>query len=171
MGSSTAVFGIYMNRAQVDEAVDTLRMDGFRTAGISVLLPDQPCATDFGHETTNADDSGALGLLAGIGALAIPGFGLFIAAGPIIGSLAGADGAGGGVAGALVGLGVPEYKAKRYEGRMKSGGILLSVHCDNAECTDRAKRILDTTGAHDVASTAGTEYAASGGSMRSQVFL
>src|SRR5205814_4196578 len=98
---------------------------------------------------------GALGWLTGIGALAIPGVGPFIAAGPIMAALAGAGvvGAVGGIAGALVGVGIPEYEAKRYEGRIKSGGILLSVHCDNSEWTKKAKEILEKTGAEDVAST------------------
>jgi len=97
---------------------------------------------------------GALGWLVGVGALAIPGVGPFIAAGPIMASLAGA-GAGavtGGIVGALVGMGMPEYEAKRYEGRIKEGGILLSVHCDNHDWVKRAKRILEQTGATDVSS-------------------
>ena len=93
-------------------------------------------------------------MLAGIGALAIPGVGPFIAAGPIMGALAGigVGGAVGGLVGALVGMGIPEYEARRYEGRVKDGGILLSVHCDDSDWTSRAKRILDETGAHDVSS-------------------
>ena len=96
-----------------------------------------------------------LGWLAGIGALAIPGVGPFIAAGPIMAALAGAGvgGAVGGIVGALVGMGIPEYEAKRYEGRVKNGGILLSVHCDNSEWTKKAKQILEDTGAEDVSST------------------
>jgi hypothetical protein len=93
-----------------------------------------------------------LGWLAGIGSLAIPGVGPFIAAGPIVAALAGAGvgGAVGGITGALVGLGIPEYEAKRYEGRLAKGGILLSVHCDTSEEIDRAKKILEQTGAEDV---------------------
>ena len=168
MGKGTAVFGIYMNRFQLDEAVDTLRMDGFRTTDISALLPDNAGNKEFTHEKSSkapegaaagigagAAIGGALGLLAGIGALAVPGFGPFITAGPIMGALAGAAAIGtlGGVAGALVGLGMPEYEAKRYEGSIHNGGILLSVHCDDAEWTRRAKIILETTGAHDIAVT------------------
>jgi len=98
---------------------------------------------------------GTLGLLAGIGALAIPGVGPFIAAGPIMGALAGlgVGGAVGGLIGALVGMGIPEYEAKRYEGRIKEGGILLSVHCDTSDEIDRAKDLLKQTGAEDISST------------------
>jgi len=108
---------------------------------------------------------GALGWLAGIGALAIPGLGPFIAAGPIVGLLAGAGAGGaiGGVVGSLVGMGIPEYEAKRYEGRIKEGGILLSVHCDESEWVKRAERILEETGAEDIASSgeAAADYATS----------
>src|SRR5207249_1755127 len=102
---------------------------------------------------------GALGWLTGIGALAIPGLGPFIAAGPIMTALAGAGVGGtiGGVAGALVGLGIPEYEAKRYEGRITKGGILLSVHSDNSKWTTRAKGVLETTGAEDISSTGETK--------------
>src|SRR6185436_6071909 len=95
---------------------------------------------------------GTLGWLVGIGALAIPGLGPFIAAGPIMAALAGAGvgGAVGGLTGALIGMGIPEYEAKRYEGLIKSGGILLSVHSDNSEWTKRAKEILRRTGADDI---------------------
>ena len=96
-----------------------------------------------------------LGWLAGIGAIAIPGVGPFIAAGPIMAALAGVGvgGAVGGLAGALVGMGIPEYEAKRYEGRIKKGGFLISVHCDNSDWTSKAKKILEQTGAEDVSST------------------
>jgi hypothetical protein len=140
---------------------------GFANQDISVLFPDKQTTKEFAHEkntkapegaTTGAVAGGAvggtLGLLAGIGALAIPGLGPFIAAGPIMGLLAGA-GAGGAVGtlvGALVGMGMPEYEAKRYEGRVKDGGILLSVHCDTSEEIDRAKEILKRTGAEDISS-------------------
>ncbi len=131
---------------------------------------------DFAHEketkapegtTTGVVAGGAiggtLGLLAGIGALAIPGIGPFIAAGPIMGALAGIGSGGvvGGIIGALVGMGIPEYEAKRYEGRIKEGGILLSVHCDNSDWVRRAKDLLKQTGADDVSSTgeASADYA------------
>ncbi len=167
-GKNTAVFGIYSNRESVDRAVDTLKAAEFRNTDISVLFPDNPGTKEFAHEkntkapegaTTGAGTGallgGGLGWLAGIGALAIPGVGPFIAAGPIMAALAGAGvgGAVGGVTGALVGMGIPEYEAKRYEGRIKQGGILLSVHSDNSEWTKRAKEILERTGAQDVSST------------------
>jgi len=100
------------------------------------------------------EQSATLGLLAGIGALAIPGLGPFIAAGPIMGALAGlgAGAATGGFIGALVGMGMPEYEAKRYEGRVKDGGILVSVHCDNSEWVSRAKDVLKGSGAEDISS-------------------
>ncbi|HEY2383836.1 MAG TPA: quinol:electron acceptor oxidoreductase subunit ActD [Terriglobia bacterium] len=167
-GKNTAAFGIYTDRTSVELAVDTLKADGFRNTDISVLFPETTGTKDFATEkhtkapegaTTGAGTGvvlgGALGWLTGIGALAIPGLGPFIAAGPIMAALAGAGVGGtvGGIVGALVGLGIPEYEAKRYEGRIKSGGILLSVHCDNSEWTKRAKKILEDTGAEDVAST------------------
>jgi hypothetical protein len=168
MAKNTAVFGIYTSQIAVEEAVDALRNAGFRNTDISVLFPDNQGTKDFAHEkntkapegaTTGAGSGailgGALGWLAGIGALAIPGLGPFIAAGPIMGALAGAGagGAVGGLIGALVGMGIPEYEAKRYEGRVRQGGILLSVHADDSDWTKRAKQVLENTGAHDVSST------------------
>jgi hypothetical protein len=167
-GKNTAVFGIYATRAQAEETVDALRTAGFRNSDISALLPDNVGTKDFAHEkntkapegtatgaTTGGLLGGALGWLAGIGSLAIPGVGPLIAAGPIMGALAGVGvgGAVGGVIGALVGMGMPEYEAKRYEGRVKNGGILLSVHCDNSDWVKRAKEILKETGAEDMSST------------------
>jgi Protein of unknown function (DUF3341) len=167
-GKNTAAFGIYPNQTAVENAVDTLRANGYRNTDISVLFPENVGTKDFAHEKhTKAPEGaatgagggvvmgGALGWLAGIGALAIPGLGPFIAAGPIMAALAGAGvgAAVGGIVGALVGMGIPEYEAKRYEGRIKSGGILLSVHCDNSEWTKKAKQILEDTGADDVSST------------------
>jgi hypothetical protein len=167
-GKNTAAFGIYSTRTGVERAVDRLKTDGFRNTDISVLFPQNSGTKDFAHEKeTKAPEGatvgagggavlgGALGWLAGIGALAIPGLGPFIAAGPIMAALAGAGvgGAVGGVAGALVGMGIPEYEAKRYEGRVKDGGILLSVHCDDSTWTKKAKEILEATGAEDVSST------------------
>src|SRR5216684_4057640 len=164
----TAVFGIYPNVEQAEHAVDTLVNERFSNADISVLLPDSQGSKDFAHEkhtkapegTTTAVAAGGtiggtLGLLAGIGALAIPGVGPLIAAGPIMGALAGlgVGGAVGGLVGALVGMGIPEYEAKRYGGRLKEGGVLLSVHCDTSEEIARAKELLKRTGAADVAST------------------
>jgi len=167
MAKNTAVYGIYRNRDQAENAVDRLVAAGFRTEDISVLLPENVGTKDFAHEkhtkapegtatgaTAGGVVGGTLGLLAGIGALAIPGLGPFIAAGPIMGALAGlgAGAATGGLIGALVGMGIPEYEAKRYEGRVKDGGVLLSVHCDDSDWVKRAKEILERTGAQDVAS-------------------
>jgi hypothetical protein len=163
----TAVFGIYPSVGQAERAVDTLVSERFSNADVSVLMPDTQSSRDFAHEkhtkapegtTTGAAAGGTiggtLGLLAGIGTLAIPGVGPFIAAGPIMGALAGlgVGGAVGGLVGTLVGMGIPEYEAKRYEGRVKEGGVLLSVHCDTADETARAKETLKRTGAADVAS-------------------
>src|SRR6476660_2799481 len=170
-GKSTAVFGIYPNRTSVESAVDAFKAAGFRNSDISVLFPENAGTKDFAHEkstkapegaTTGAGTGavlgGGLGWLVGIGALAIPGLGPFIAAGPIMAALAGAGvgGAVGGLTGALVGMGIPEYEAKRYEGRVKDGGILLSVHSDSSEETKRAKEILQQTGAQDISSTGET---------------
>jgi len=165
---NTAVFGIYRTANQAEMAVDRLIQTGFTNDSISVLLPDEKSSRDFAHEkSTKAPEGttagvtaggaigGTLGLLAGIGALAIPGVGPLIAAGPIMGALAGlgVGGAVGGLIGALVGMGIPEYEAKRYEGRIKEGGVLLSVHCDTSDQISRAKDLLKTTGAEDISST------------------
>jgi ActD protein len=177
-GKNTAAFGIYPTRSSVENAVDSLRDAGFRNTDISILFPENEGTKDFAHEKgtkapegtaagagTGAVIGGTLGWLAGIGALAIPGVGPFIAAGPIMGALAGVGvgGAVGGITGALIGMGIPEYEAKRYEGRIKKGGILLSVHCDDSDWTKRAKDILERTGAEDISSAgeAGADYAKS----------
>jgi hypothetical protein len=167
-GKNTAVFGIYRSRLDVEQAVDVLRAEGFRSTDISVLFPENEGTKDFAHEKatkapegtatgagTGAVIGGTLGWLAGIGALAIPGVGPLIAAGPIVAALTGVGvgGAIGGISGALIGMGIPEYEAKRYEGRVKEGGILLSVHSDNSDWTRKAKDILERTGADDVSST------------------
>jgi hypothetical protein len=167
-GKNTAAFGIYTDRSSVDRAVEALKVAGFSNSDVSALFPENKGTKDFAHEkstkapegaTTGAGTGallgGGLGWLAGIGALAIPGLGPFIAAGPIMAALAGAGvgGAVGGLTGALVGMGIPEYEAKRYEGRVKDGGILLSVHSDSSEETKRAKEILQQTGAQDISST------------------
>ena len=173
-----AVFGIYPNRNDALAAVETLKNAGFRNTDISVLVPDNPGTKDLALEKdskapegataggiTGGVIGGALAWLAGIGALSIPGIGPFIAAGPIMGVLGGIGIGGtiGGLAGALIGLGIPEYEAKRYEGRIRKGGILLSVHCDNGDWTKRAKSILDQTGAEDISSAheAKADFAAS----------
>jgi hypothetical protein len=167
MSKNTAVFGIYADRLAVEEAVDHLRTAGFRNTDISVLFPDNQGTKDFAHEkNTKAPEGvttgvvaggiagGVLGWLTGIGALAIPGLGPFIAAGPIVAALAGAGAVGtlGGIVGALAGMGIPEYEAKRYEGRVREGGVLLSVHCDNSDWVKRGKEILEQSGGQDIAS-------------------
>src|SRR5271168_3768924 len=166
-GKNTAAFGIYTNEATANTAVNQLLAAGFSNDDVSVLMSDVKGTKDFAAEkNTKAPEGtatgvgvggvvgGALGLLAGIGALAIPGVGPLIAAGPIMGALAGlgVGGAVGGLVGALVGLGIPEYEAKRYEGRIKEGGILISVHCDSSEEVSKAKDILKATGAEDISS-------------------
>ncbi len=181
---NTAVFGIYSSETQAEAAVDTLIDAHFSNDDISVLMPDRKGTKDFAHEkNTKAPEGtttgvaaggtigGTLGLLAGIGALAIPGVGPFIAAGPIMGALAGlgVGGAVGGLVGALVGMGIPEYEAKRYEGRIKDGGVLLSVHCDTGEEIARAKDILKRTGAEDVSSSGEETVAASASSNRNRL--
>ncbi len=166
-GKNTSAFGIYAAREMAENAVDRILAEGFRNSDISVLLQDNVGTKDFAHEKhTKAPEGtatgvvaggiigGTIGLLAHIGVLAIPGLGPLIAAGPIIAALSGIGSGGvlGGVIGALVGLGIPEYEAKRYEGRIRNGGILLSVHCDNAAWVARARQLLRETGAEDVAS-------------------
>jgi hypothetical protein len=168
-GKNTAVFGLYPDRSGAENGVETLKRDGFRNTDISVLFPQNVGSKDFGHEKgskasegaatgggSGAVLGGALGWLVGIGALAIPGLGPFVAAGPIMVALAGmgVGAAAGGITGALIGLGIPEYVAKRYEGRVRDGGILLSVHSDSPDWTKRAKEILERTGAQDISSSA-----------------
>lgn len=177
-GKKTAVFGIYSSLASADNATDALVRAGFPASDISALLPDNLGTKEIGtQKATKAPEGaatgagsgavlgGALGLLAGIGAIAIPGVGPFIAAGPIMAALAGmgVGGAVGGVTGALIGLGIPEYEAKRYEGRIQKGGILLSVHCDTSDEIKRAKEIMKNTGAEDISSTgeSSSDYPAS----------
>jgi Protein of unknown function (DUF3341) len=177
-GKNTAVFGIYPTYSSVESGVDAMQAAGFRSTDISVLFPENVGTKDFAHEKgTKAPEGatagavsggvvgGALGWLAGIGAIAIPGVGPLIAAGPIIAALAGVGvgGAVAGIAGALIGMGIPEYEAKRYEGRVKEGRILISVHCDSRDWVKRAKDILHQTGAQDISSTgeASADYAES----------
>src|ERR1700735_5745313 len=164
----TAVFGIYTTVAAADLATDSLVKAGFSAADVSALLPEnlgsKPIATEKNSKSPEGAATGAgsgavlggtLGLLAGIGALAIPGVGPLIAAGPIMAALAGVGvgGAVGGFTGALIGMGIPELEAKRYEGRLKKGGILLSVHCDTSDEIKRAKQLIEGTGGEDVSST------------------
>jgi tetrahydromethanopterin S-methyltransferase subunit C len=165
---NVSVFGIYASASAAEVAVDHLLSKGFSNSAISVLLPDDETTRAFAHEKhTKAPEGtatgvsaggivgGTLGLLAGIGALAIPGVGPLIAAGPIMATLAGlgVGGAVGGIVGALVGMGIPEFEAKRYEGAVKDGGTLISVHCDTDHQIDAAKDGLKETGARDISST------------------
>lgn len=166
-GKNTAAFAIFPDRTAAERAVDQLTSAGFSNQDVSVLMSDKAGSKDFATEkNTKAPEGttagvgiggalgGTLGLLAGIGALAIPGVGPLIAAGPIMGALAGlgVGGAVGGLVGALVGMGIPEYEAKRYETRVNDGGILVSVHCDSSQEVSRAKDILKNAGGDDVAS-------------------
>lgn len=168
MEKNISVYGIFQNRTELESAVDLLRADGFRAEDISVLMQHNVGSKDLATEketkspegataggATGAVLGGTLGWLAGIGALAIPGLGPFIAAGPIMAALAGmgAGAALGGITGGLIGMGIPEYEAKRFEGRLKDGGILMSVHCDNNDWRDRAKEILRRSGAEDISSS------------------
>lgn len=163
------VFGLFGSRAALENSVETLKLKGFMAQDISALLPSKEGTEDFAHEMSTKAPEGAatgalggaalggtLGWLVGIGALAIPGIGPFVAAGPILASLAGAGigGTVGGVTGALVGYGIPEYEAKRYESAIREGGMLLSVHVQTNELLDLAKKVLKEAGARDISSTA-----------------
>jgi hypothetical protein len=163
-----AVYCIALSREQAERIVEDLRIAGFSNNDISALLPDTRSSRDFAHEQNTKAPEGAVaggatgmglgavfGWLAGIGALAIPGVGLFIAAGPIMGALGGAavGGVAGGIVGALVGMGIPEYEAKRYEGKLRGGNILISVHTDDSAQRDRAKKVFERAGAEDVGSS------------------
>lgn len=169
MARNQAAFGIYPTMSALHTGVEALKAAGFRQTDISVLYSDKSGTKEFAHEAhtkapegaaagaaTGAAVGGLLGYLAGVGALTIPGLGPFLAAGPIVTALAGvgAAGAAEGLIGALAGLGVPEYEAKRYEGRLKQGGLLLSVHCDDRGWAQKAKDILKQTGAEHVSSAA-----------------
>ena len=151
-----------------EAVVSQLHAAGFSTNDISVLFPDKNGTKDFAHEhNTKAPEGavagagaggaigGTIGLLAGIGALAIPGLGPFIAAGPLLAALSGAaaGAAVGGVAGSLIGLGIPEIEAKRYEGKIKGGNILISVHTEVSEEVKRAEQIMKAANAADICST------------------
>ncbi|HEY7717069.1 MAG TPA: DUF3341 domain-containing protein [Candidatus Binatia bacterium] len=163
-----AVFGLVDNEFQAERVVEELRTGGFSNNDISVLFPDKSGTRDFAHEqhtkapegaatgaATGGVVGGVLGWLVGIGTLAIPGLGPFIAAGPIMAALAGAGAgaAAGGLTGALIGLGIPEYEAKLYEGKIKEGNILIAVHSENSEETKRVKEIFERSGAHDISYT------------------
>jgi len=176
---NTAVFAIFRDRTHAEAGVESLIAAGFREADVSVLLAENVGTKDFAHEKhTKAPEGatagagagavigGTLGLLAGIGVLSLPGLGIFIAAGPIMGALAGVGSVGvaGGIVGAVIGLGIPEFEAKRYAGLIKEGRTLLSVHCDNADWVTRAKQVLKSAGAQDIAATseANADFAAAG---------
>jgi hypothetical protein len=167
MASNKAVIGLVNTESKASEIVDALQRAGFASSDISVLFPDKKGTRDFAHEQNTKAPEGAvtgvsaggaiggtIGLLAGIGALAIPGLGPFIAAGPIMAALSGAaaGAAVGGITGALVGLGIPEVEAKQYEGKVVGGNILLSVHTADSDQRQRAQKLLETSGATDVKS-------------------
>ena len=168
MTKTKAVFGILPTQASAMRATDELKAAGFRADDISALFPDKSGTKDFAHEQNTKAPEGAatgagvggalgggLGWLAGIGALAIPGVGPLIAAGPIMAALSGAAAGAmvGGLTGTLIGLGIPEIEAKRYEGKVKGGNILLSVHAESSEEIDRAKDIFERAGAEDISYT------------------
>jgi hypothetical protein len=162
-------YGLYPDRDAFERAIEALRAAGFRNSDISAILPERDHTTrDLAHEIntktpegiaagagTGAAVGGVLGWLVGVGALAIPGVGPLVAAGPIVAALAGAGAAGaaGGLVGGMVGAGIPEIEAKRYAGRIREGGYLVSVHCDDSDWGKRAEEILEATGGRDVVKT------------------
>jgi hypothetical protein len=163
-----AVFCIATSEFQAESVVNELKVAGFSDNDISVLFPDKTGTKDFAHEHhTKAPEGaatgagtggilgGAFGWLAGIGAFAVPGVGPFIAAGPIMAALscAAVGAAVGGITGALIGMGIPEFEAKRYEGKIKAGNILISVHAESHQEAKRARQIFEKAGAQDIAST------------------
>lgn len=163
-----AVFCTVKSLVAAEQIVDRLKVAGFSNSDISVLMNDPGGTKEFAVDNQTKAPEGAatgvgaglaaggvLGWLAGIGSLAIPGVGPLIAAGPIMAALSGAaiGGALGGITGALIGLGIPEYEAKRYEGKLKGGNALISVHSENSEETDRAKEIFTAVGAEDIATS------------------
>src|SRR5690242_21160591 len=170
MATDMVAFGIYPDRASFESALEALRAAEFRNSDISAILPDRDRTTkDLAHEIntkapegiaagagTGAALGGVLGWLVGVGALAIPGIGPLVAAGPVVAALAGAGAAGatGGLVGGLVGAGIPEVEAKRYAGRVRDGGCLLSVHCDDSKWAKRAEEILEATGGKHVVKAA-----------------
>lgn len=165
MSHAHSVFCIATSEVQANRIVESLQENGFSSSDISVLLPDSSGKGDFGHvkstkasegiatgATTGGIAGGAIGLLAGIGALAIPGLGAFIAAGPILAALSGAavGATTGGIVGGLIGLGIPEIEAKRYEDKLRTGNYLISAHAETSEEIDRAKRIFEAEHAEDI---------------------
>jgi hypothetical protein len=164
-----AAFGLFPDRASLEQAIGLLRGAGFRNSDVSVLMPESPGTKDLAVEAHSKAPEGAtagaaagavvggvMGWLIGIGALAIPGIGPFIAAGPIVAALAGMGAAGtaGSLIGALIGVGIPEYEAKRYEGRLRKGHLLLSVHCDDSKWARKATDLMKQAGGEDISSTA-----------------
>lgn len=174
MATDYVAYGVYPDRATFESGLEALRAANFRNSDISAILPDRDRTTkDLAHEInskapegiaagagTGAAIGGVVGWLIGLGAIAIPGVGPLVAAGPIVAALAGAGAAGatGGLVGGLIGAGIPEVEAKRYAGRIREGGYLISVHCDDRNWAKRAEDILETTGGRDVVKT--TESAA-----------
>jgi hypothetical protein len=169
MAKDLVAYGIYPDRLSFETALEALRTADFRNSDVSVILPDRDTNKDLAHEINSkapegfstgagagAALGGVLGWLVGIGALAIPGIGPLVAAGPIVAALAGAGavGATGGLVGGLIGAGIPEIEAKRYAGRIREGGYLISVHCDDNQWAKRAEEILEATGGRDVVKTA-----------------
>ena len=161
-----SVFGLFRDERTLGNAIDALQGAGFPSSDISALLPDRASTRELAHEKhTKAPEGaaagaaagvvtgGTLGWLLGIGAIVIPGLGPFLAAGPIMAALAGAGvgAAAGTLTGALIGMGIPEYEAKRYESFINDGGMLLSVHCFDRDMAKRARSILDGFGGHDIA--------------------
>lgn len=166
--SKKSVFCIATSDLAADRIVDQLKTANFSNNDISVLFPDKGTTRDFAHEkNTKAPEGavtgagtggaigGALGWIAGIGALTIPGVGPFIAAGPIIAALsvAAVGATVGGITGGLIGLGIPEIEAKRYEGKVREGNILISAHTEDSKEVTRAKDIFTKAGAHDICTT------------------
>lgn len=169
MATDMVTYGIYSDRASFDRALEALRAAEFRNSDISAIIPERDQTTkDLAHEIhtktpegiaagagAGAAVGGVLGWLVGVGALAIPGVGPLVAAGPVVAALAGAGAAGatGGLVGGLIGAGIPEIEAKRYAGRIREGGYLISVHCDDRKWAQRAEEILEATGGRDVVKT------------------
>ena len=165
---SKAVICLANTEVQAEAIVRRLDEVGIPKSDVSALFPDKSGSRDFAHQhNTKAPEGtaigasaggvtgGVLGLLAGIGTLAIPGVGPFIAAGPIMAALSGAavGAAIGGIAGALIGLGIPEFEAKQYEAKIKKGNILISVHATDGDAVHRVKDIMKQAGAQDITST------------------
>lgn len=169
MPKDIVAYGIYNDRISFENALNALKAAEFRNSDISVILPERDRTTkDLAHEINTktpegvatgagagAAAGGVLGWLVGIGAIAIPGLGPLVAAGPVVAALAGAGAAGatGGLVGGLIGAGIPEVEAKRYAGRIREGGYLISVHCDDSAWAKRAEEILEATGGRDVVKT------------------